>query len=102
MAEKNPEELVPIELLIKILHDKIEPRNYSIEDINKDTFILKELGADSLHEYEITYAFDSEFGIDLEDEEWSDWRGYIVGTRPELDYTVGDLHEFLIEQKKKQ
>lgn len=46
-----------------------EKLNVHIEDIDEDSHLIEDLGADSLDAFDIVVAFEDEFGVKFEDEE---------------------------------
>lgn len=50
----------------EIISDKL---NVPIEDIDEDSHLIEDLGADSLDAFDLVMVFEDEFGIKLEDEE---------------------------------
>lgn len=59
------------------------------DDATLDSRIVEDLGCDSLDQVEIAMAIEDEFGVELQDEEWSE---LLEGTvRGVADYLVNDV-----------
>ncbi|MGB9615090.1 MAG: acyl carrier protein [Fervidobacterium sp.] len=57
------------ELFKKVAEIISEKLNVPIEDIDEDSHLIEDLGADSLDAFDLVMVFEDEFGIKLEDEE---------------------------------
>jgi len=59
------------ELFKKVAEIISEKLNVPIEDIEEDSHLIEDLGADSLDAFDLVMVFEDEFGIKLED--WRTW-----------------------------
>ena len=57
------------ELFKKVAEIISEKLNVPIEDIDEDSHLIEDLGADSLDAFDLVMAFEDEFGVKIEDEE---------------------------------
>ncbi|ODN30587.1 acyl carrier protein [Fervidobacterium thailandense] len=57
------------ELFQKVAEIISEKLNIPIEDIDEDSHLIEDLGADSLDAFDLVMVFEDEFGIKLEDAE---------------------------------
>ncbi|AMW33128.1 acyl carrier protein [Fervidobacterium changbaicum] len=57
------------ELFKKVAEIISEKLNVPIEDIEEDSHLIEDLGADSLDAFDLVMVFEDEFGIKLEDDE---------------------------------
>jgi len=57
------------ELFKKVAEIISEKLNVPVEDIDEDSHLIEDLGADSLDAFDLVMVFEDEFGIKLEDEE---------------------------------
>ncbi|MCX7653438.1 MAG: acyl carrier protein [Fervidobacterium sp.] len=78
------------ELFKKVAEIISEKLNVPIEDIDEDSHLIEDLGADSLDAFDLVMVFEDEFGIKLEDEE------------VEKLLTVKDILDTLIEKLKEE
>jgi len=56
-----------LEKIIKIIHDQL---NVDMDHITEDASFIDDLGADSIDIIELVMAFETEFGIDIPDEDF--------------------------------
>ncbi|ABS60735.1 acyl carrier protein [Fervidobacterium nodosum Rt17-B1] len=57
------------ELFKKVAEIISEKLNVPIEDIDEDSHLIEDLGADSLDAFDLVMVFEDEFGVKIEDEE---------------------------------
>jgi len=76
------------ELFKKVAEMISEKLNVPIEDIDEDSHIIEDLGADSLDAFDLVMILEDEFGIKLEDDEI------------ERMLTVKDILDLLMEKVK--
>ncbi|HOA17889.1 MAG TPA: acyl carrier protein [Fervidobacterium sp.] len=76
------------ELFKKVAEMISEKLNVPIEDIDEDSHIIEDLGADSLDAFDLVMIIEDEFGIKLEDDEI------------ERMLTVKDILDLLMEKIK--
>jgi len=76
------------ELFKKVAEMISEKLNVPIEDIDEDSHIIEDLGADSLDAFDLVMIIEDEFGIKLEDDEI------------ERMLTVKDILDLLMEKVK--
>lgn len=78
------------ELFKKVAEIISEKLNVPVEDIDEDSHLIEDLGADSLDAFDLVMVFEDEFGIKLEDEE------------VEKLLTVKDILDVLMEKLKEE
>lgn len=76
------------ELFKKVAEMISEKLNVPIEDIDEDSHIIEDLGADSLDAFDLVMIIEDEFGIKLEDDEI------------ERMLTVKDILDLLMEKSR--
>ncbi|MBR6778619.1 MAG: acyl carrier protein [Clostridia bacterium] len=72
------------EKIISLIAEKL---NKKVEDINENTRLVEDLGADSLDIVELIMAFEDEFNVSLPDEEVAKMK------------TVGNILDFMLNNK---